>query len=162
MATKVEKAAKQQLKEREKEKKAAQKTEQQLLKQQDKAEKERDKAELKTEKQLAKIEAKAEKSTRKEREDLQTRRVKVLMSRAKAERKPAKVASKALARERNRPLALKKLQKVRKNFLDLPPALWPFMIAVSYIWAKNTWEKERQQRALKEARRFLKETKDLR
>ena len=84
------------------------------------------------------------------------------MSRAKAERKPAKLASKALARERNRPLALKKLQKVRKNFLDLPPALWPFMIAVSYIWAKNTWEKERQQRALKEARRFLKETKDLR
>lgn len=141
-----------------KEEKAAQK----LLKDQQKAEKERDKAEEKAEKQLAKIEAKEVKQVRKGQEDLQKQRVKVLLDRAKAERKPAKAASKAVARERDRPKALKRLQTVRKNFLGLPPALWPLMLVVSYIWAKNTWEKERQQRDLKEARRFLKETKYIR
>ncbi len=162
MANKVEKAANQQLKEREKEKKAELKAQQQLLKQQEKAEKQRDKAEVKADKQLAKIEAKEVKQTQKGQADLQKKRVKVLLDRAKAERKPAKVASKAVARERNRPMAFKKVQNVRKNFLDLPPALWPLMLVVSYIWAKNTWERERQKRDLKEARRFLKETRDLR
>jgi hypothetical protein len=166
MATKLENEAKKQLKMQEKEQKTAQQAAQKLLKVQEKADKGRVKAEDKAARQLAKLEAKKvdkeAKKTRKAEQTFEKERVKVLLSRPKSEQKPAKLAAKAIAKERNPSLAFKKVQKVRKNFMDLPPALWPLMLVVSYIWAKNTWEKERQQRDLKEARRFLKDTRDIR
>lgn len=111
---------------------------------------------------LAKAQAKVEKGLLKEQENLKKARVKAWMGRAKDERKPAKRAAKQTNAERNIRKALDRVQSVRKNFMGLPPILWPLTLVVSYIWAKNTWEKESQARDLREARRFLKETKDLR
>ena len=127
-----------------------------------KIEKEQEKQEAKEAREQVKAEAKLKKKLKNEEKKVENLRVKRLLDRAKAERGPAKKAAKAIAKERNRPLALKKIDQVRKNFMGLPPALWPFTIVVAYIWAKNTWEKERQIRDLKEARRFLKETSDIR
>ncbi|MDB5080207.1 MAG: hypothetical protein JWP00_2131 [Chloroflexi bacterium] len=113
-------------------------------------------------KKIAKAERKLEKIELKEQEKVKKNRVKVLMSRARDERKPAKRAARALNKERDRRTAMGRVQKVRKNFAGLPPSLWPLMAVVAYIWGRNSWEKERQARDLREARRFLKETRDLR
>lgn len=112
--------------------------------------------------QLAKAQKKDERHLFKAQVELKKAELKPLMQRAKDERKPAKQAAKAINKERNPRGAVGRLQKARKNFMGLPPSLWPLMLLVSYIWAKNNWEKERQARDLREARRFLKETKDLR
>lgn len=133
-----------------------------LAKAEAKKEREEEKLELKEAKDRAKEKAKLEKKVEKSEKKVENERVKRLLDRAKSERGPAKKAAKAIGKERNRPTAIKKLDQVRKNFLGLPPALWPVTIAVAYIWAKNTWDKERRTRDLKEARRFLKETKDIR
>lgn len=127
-----------------------------------KKEREEEKLELKEAKERAKERAKLEKKADKAEKKVDKARVKRLLERAKTERGPAKKAAKALSKERNRPQAFKKIEQVRKNFMGLPPALWPVTIAVAYIWAKNSWDKERRTRDLKEARRFLKETKDIR
>ncbi len=121
-----------------------------------------DKSAQKEEKQFEKAEAKVEKRQRKEETNLRKARVKSLMGRAKDERKPAKRAAKQTRAERNVRKAVDRVQSVRKNFMGLPPILWPLTLVVSYIWFKNTWEKERHSRDLREARRFLKETRDIR
>lgn len=133
-----------------------------LAKAEAKKEREEEKLEIKEAKDRAKDRAKLEKKVEKTEKKADNERVKRLLDRAKSERGPAKKAAKAISKERNRPVALKKIQQVRKNFLGLPPALWPLTVAVAYLWAKNTWEKERRTRNLKEARRFLKDTRDIR
>ncbi len=122
------------------------------------------KAEQKEEKrlsqQLAKAEEKENKRLFRAQVNLKKAELRPLMERAKDERKPAKRAAKVINRERNPRGAIGRLAKVRQNFMGLPPALWPLVVVVSYIWAKNTWEKERQARDLREARLFLKENHD--
>ena len=115
----------------------------------------------KEEKQLNK-ELKRIKQQEKSYEDEHKARLKSQKARAKEERKPAKVARKQTNRERDRRQALVKFRKARDNFLGLPPVLWPFVAMVAYIWARNTWEKERQERDLREARRFLRESRGMR
>jgi hypothetical protein len=121
-------------------------------------------AEQKEEKRLSrklmKAQEKEEKRLFKEQVNLKKAELRPLMERAKDERKPAKRAAKAINQERNPRGAVGRLGKIRQNFMGLPPALWPLMLVVSYIWAKNTWEKERQARDLREARLFLKENRD--
>lgn len=127
-----------------------------------KKEREEEKLELKEAKERAKERSKLEKKADKAEKKVDKERVKRLLDRAKGERGPAKKAAKSIAKGRNRPQAFKKIEQVRKNFMGLPPALWPVTIVVAYIWARNTWDKERRTRDLKEARRFLKETKEIR
>ncbi len=103
---------------------------------------------------MAKID-KAEKNNQRGRRKSQ-------MARAKEEKKAAKTAAKRVGKQGNRKTALDKALQAQRNVMGLPPVLWPFMLIVGYIWARNTWDKEQQARDLREAREFLKESRGFR
>lgn len=105
-----------------------------------------------------KEQAKAAKASYKAEQKHQANRVK---TRAKAEKKPAKVAKKQTNQEKSRTKAMGKLQKIQTNFLGLPPLLWPLMLVVAFVWARNVWDKESQERDLREAKRFLHELREV-
>lgn len=98
-------------------------------------------------------------ATKQEKQEKQAEKgyAKFLKSRAKAEKQPAKRAKKQTNKERNRTQGFIKARKAASNLQGLPPILWPLVAMVTYIWARNAWEKERQERDVREARRFLQE-----
>ena len=100
--------------------------------------------------------------TKKEQKNLQKSRQQAHKARAKAEKKPATIARKQVAKEGSRTKAVGQVRKVQDQFLGLPPVLWPFVLVVAYIWARNSWEKESRDRDLREARRFLHESRGFR
>lgn len=81
---------------------------------------------------------------------------------AKIEKKPAQLARKTFGKQSNPRLALEHLQKAQRNFVALPPILWPLVAIVAFMWARNTYEKEQSARAIAEAREFLKHSRDIR
>jgi hypothetical protein len=77
------------------------------------------------------------------------------MSRLKYNRKPSKQASKDIKKEGNRLEATKKIQKVQKPFVELKPWLKVLAVFLIYNWTSKRLGKERQERDIREAQRFL-------
>src|SRR5438105_4621505 len=116
----------------------------------------------KEEKAIQKAQLESEKEQAKEEKVIQKAKRQSQKNRAKEEKKSAKRASTMVNKQRNPQAAFKQIRKVQVHFLGLPPVLWPLVALVAYLWARNTWEKERQVRDLQEARLFLKEPRGYR
>ena len=102
------------------------------------------------------------KLSKKEVKNIQKGRQQAQKARSKAEKKPAKVARQQTKKEGSRTKAVGQVRKVQDQFLGLPTVLWPFVAIVAYIWARNTWEKESHDRDIREAKRFLHESRGFR
>ncbi len=140
-----------------KEEKALIKAEKQAVK----ADKQAIKAEAKAEQQALKADEKAEKQVVKAyQKDQQASKKTYVKAITQSHKAPAKVARKETKQERNRKKAIDKARTIPKNFMDLPPALWPLVILVAFSWLRNALDKERQERDVREARRFLREWND--
>ncbi len=120
-----------------------------------KEEKELLKAERKATQEISKAQVKEQKEVRKARDKSQKRR-------AKEETKFIKIARKQTGKEQNRRQAFAEIRKTQRQFEGMPPALWPMVALVVFIWARNYWEKESRERDLREAKRFLRESRGTR
>jgi hypothetical protein len=119
--------------------------------------------EAKAEQKAIKAEAKKERNELKalekaERKETQTRSKvarKKLQSQLKDQKKPAKTARKEIRKEMSRIAAVQKVRKLPQRFGGTNIWVRLIMVLLAYSWMRSNWEKERQERDIREARRFL-------